>query len=628
MPAEGRRLPGDKLPLDVMRASTGLGEVVAVDDAPSPVPPSAVAVVTALRPASPKPAEVALFSSGSPAKLVDPGEASVEAIALSRALGLSITAADVLHRRGRGVDDATRRFLDPRLSHLTPPDAMADRDKSAERIARAVRAKERICVFGDYDCDGITSTAITTGILRALGGEVVPLLATRLEGSYGLSAPALKRVLATGATLLVTCDCGSSDHERLAVARARGLDVVVIDHHLVPAEPLPAFAFLNPHRPECGFPYKGMASCGLALSLGAAVRKALGAELDLRVFLDLVAIGTIADVAPLDGDNRALVRAGLAAIGGAPFSRGRPGLRALADNAKVDLGAAVRAEDVAFRLAPRLNAPGRLGDPDLSLQLLLEQSPVNAVAIAAQVEQLAVKRRAIQDEMLADALAEIHAAGYAHEPAIVLARQGWHPGVVGIVAGRIASRFGRPTIVVGLEGEKGRGSVRGPAGSRLHDALGRCKHALVGFGGHQAAAGVEVRADRVQALRDAWCEAYASVPRGRGEGEADADVRLDDRDDPAAVARDLLRLEPCGEANRAPRLLLAGARVTSAKNLKGHLKLEVSWSRRTLTAFGFELGPLADGLGGRRADLLGHLRFDTWRGGDAVELRLERIAPE
>src|SRR6185437_13889976 len=217
-----------------------------------------------------------------------------------------------------------------------------DRDASAERIARAVRAGERICVFGDYDCDGITATAITTSFLRALGGDVTPLLATRLEGAYGLSAPALERVLAARPTLLVTCDCGSSDHERLAVARARGIDTVVIDHHLVPAEPLPAFAFLNPHRPECGFPYKGMASCGLALSLGAAVRKTLGASLDLRPFLDLVAIGTIADVAPLDGDNRALVRAGLAVMGGIAGPGGRvqrPGLRALAENARFDLAA-------------------------------------------------------------------------------------------------------------------------------------------------------------------------------------------------------------------------------------------------------------------------------------------------
>ena len=556
----------------------------------------------------------------------DPGEASAGALDLSRALGLSITAADVLHRRGRGADDGTRRYLDPRLSHLTSPDAMADRDASAERLARAVRAHERICVFGDYDCDGITATAIMTGILRALGGEVVPLLATRREGSYGLSMRALERVLATSATLLVTCDCGSSDHERLEVVRARGIDAIVIDHHLVPAEKLPAYAFLNPHRPECGFPYKGMASCGLALSLGAAVRRALGVDLDVRPYLDLVAIGTIADVAPLDGDNRALVRAGLGVLAGSGRSaRPRPGLRALAENAKIDLSLDMRAEDVAFRIAPRLNAPGRLGDPDLSLQLLLEQNPATAVAIAAAVEQLALQRRAIQDEMLAEAFAEIEAAGWGSAPGIVVARSGWHPGIVGIVAGRIASRYGRPTIVVALETDKGRGSVRGPTGSFLHDALTRCRHELVGFGGHQAAAGVEVRADRVSALRDAWCDAFVAFPPQGGADDGEPDVRLDDRDDLSAVVRDLHRLEPCGEKNRAARLLVPGARVLSARNLKGHLRVELTWGRGALGGFGFELGSEAAGLAGAHADVIGQLRADTWRGGEAVEMRVEKI---
>jgi single-stranded-DNA-specific exonuclease len=555
----------------------------------------------------------------------DPGEASGAAILLARDLGLSITAADVLHRRGRGADDETRRFLEPKLANLTPPDAMAGRGESAARLARAVRARERICVFGDYDCDGITATAITTGILRALGGDVVPLLATRQEGSYGLSNPALQRVLATGARVLVTCDCGSSDHERLAVVRSRGIDAVVIDHHLVPTEPLPAFSFLNPHRPECGFAYKGMASCGLALSLGAAVRRVLGVEIDLRTFLDLVAIGTIADVAPLDGDNRALVRAGLGILAG-PGARPRPGLRALAENAKIDLSLAMRAEDVAFRIAPRLNAPGRLGDPDLALELLLERSPTKAVGIAAALEQIALQRRAITEETMVQAFADIEANRWAERPGIIVARKGWHPGIVGIVAGRIATRYGRPTIVVALEGERGRGSVRGPSGARLHDALTRCRHELVGFGGHQAAAGVEVRADRLDALRDAWCEAFATVPAGSNDGEGEADVRLDDRDDPTAVVRDLYRLEPCGEKNRAPRVLVPRARVLAARNLKGHLRVELAWGRSVLGGFGFEMGDLADAVAGGRADVVGQLRADTWKGGDAVEMRVERIA--
>lgn len=556
-------------------------------------------------------------------RIADPGEASPGALALARALGLSITVADILHRAGRAPDEETRRFLDPRLSHLTPPDGMADREASAERIARAVRAGERIVVFGDYDCDGITATAIMTGALRALSGQVTPLLATRAEGSYGLSAPALARVLSARPGLLITCDCGSSDHERLAAARAAGVDCVVIDHHLVPAEPLPAIAFLNPHRADCGFPYKGLASCGLALSLVAAVRKKLGAPLDLRPFLDLVAIGTIADVAPLTGDNRALVRAGLGVL----QAGARPGLRALAAIANLDLGRGASADDIAFRIAPRLNAPGRLGDPDVSLSLLLEQDSVTASGLAATVEQAQMRRRAIQDEMLASALAEIERAGFDRDPAIVVARQGFHPGVVGIVAGRIASRYGRPTIVIALEGATGRGSVRGPSGARLHDALTRCRAELVGFGGHQAAAGVEVRADRVEALRAAWCDAFRDLELPGGAAGPSAEVRLDDRDDPAAVVRDLERLEPCGEGNRAAFLLVPGAEVRSARNLKGHLKLELTFARRDLAGFGFEMGELAPRLAGGRVDVVGRLRRDAYRGGDAVELRIEHVAP-
>ncbi|WP_434040715.1 MULTISPECIES: single-stranded-DNA-specific exonuclease RecJ [Sorangium] len=570
------------------------------------------------------PTPAARGGAGAPCaeRIADPGEASAEALAMARELGLSITVADILHRAGRAPDDATRRFLDPRLSHLTSPDAMADREASAERIARAVRAGERIAVFGDYDCDGITATAIMTGALRAMSGQVVPLLATRAEGSYGLSAPALERVMRACPTLLITCDCGSSDHERLAAARAAGIDCVVIDHHLVPADPLPAIAFLNPHRADCGFPYKGLASCGLALSLLAAVRKKLGSSLDLRPYLDLVAIGTVADVAPLTGDNRALVRAGLGVLQTGP----RPGLRALAALANLDLGRGASAEDVAFRIAPRLNAPGRLGDPDISLELLLTQDSVTASALAATVEQAQMKRRAIQDEMLAAALAEIERAGFERDPAIVVARQGFHPGVVGIVAGRLTARFGKPTIVIALEGAKGRGSVRGPSGARLHDALVRCSAELVGFGGHQAAAGVEVRADRVEALRAAWCDAFRELDLPAGAGLATAHARLDDRDDPAAVARDLERLEPCGEGNRAAHVLVAGAAVRSARNLKGHLKLELTVARREIACFGFEQGELASRLAGGRVDVVGRLRRDAWRGGDAVEIRIEHIA--
>jgi single-stranded-DNA-specific exonuclease len=280
-------------------------------------------------------------------------------------------------------------------SELLRPEQERCHDRPARHNDRSRVDRERVAVFGDYDCDGITSAAIMTEVLRALGGDVTPLLASRFDGGYGVSSAAAERIVGSGARVLVTCDCGSSDHASLDSLRARDIDTIVIDHHLVPDEPLPALAFLNPHRPDCGFSYKGLASCGLALSIGAALRAALGQKLDLRQWLDLVAIGTIADVAPLDGDNRALVRAGLGVIG----TSVRPGLRALAALAKIEGGSPLGAREVAFRIAPRINAPGRLGAPDLALRLLLARSDAEAGELAAQIEGISDRRRELQECM-------------------------------------------------------------------------------------------------------------------------------------------------------------------------------------------------------------------------------------
>ena len=319
----------------------------------------------------------------------------VAARELAQALSISGATAQILLHRGFVQPDAARAFLSPRLAELSSPDAMIDREAAAERIAAAIRGRQRIAIFGDYDVDGMTSAAVLAGILERLGARVAVLLANRFEGGYGLSDEALARVMETAPAVARDQHCGSSDHARIARARAAGIDVIVVDHHLVPAEPLPALAFLNPHRPDCGFAYKGLCSAGLALSLGAAVRARLGVELDLRAFLDLVALGTIADVAPLDGDNRRLVRAGLALLAS---PRARPGVAALRELAKITPGATIGAQDVAFRMTPRLNAAGRLGDPTLTLSLLRARDVPEARALAARIEQLNDQRKALESE--------------------------------------------------------------------------------------------------------------------------------------------------------------------------------------------------------------------------------------
>jgi single-stranded-DNA-specific exonuclease len=556
-----------------------------------------------------------------------PSRCGSAAKALARELKVSTTAAEILIQRGYAAADDATRFLEPKLARLTAPALMADRDKAASRLARAVRARERVCVFGDYDADGITSAALLTDVLRTLGGEVVTVLADRFDGGYGFSAEALARVLATSATLVVTCDCGTSDHERLEDARRRGIDVIVIDHHRVPEEALPAFAFLNPHRPDCAFPYKGLASVGLALSICAGIRAELGVVLDVRLWLDLVALGTIADVAPLDGDNRLLVRAGLSLLA----TGGRPGVRVLTEAARQAPGYALTAEDVSYRYAPRINAPGRLAKPDLALRLLLAKTLDEARALAVEIESVSEQRKTLDRALLADAVEALSDPALAALPVIVLGKPSWHQGVVGIVAGRLASRFRKPTIivggVVGGSGPTGRGSVRGPPGFPLHDALTRCAGALLGFGGHQAAAGVHVAWDKLDLLRDAFAEACVALGASSGAPVEAliADALLDEDDDPFKVLTDFERLEPCGQANPAPRLGIEGARVRSAREVKGgHLQLEIDTGRTVLRGFGVDMGALAPAVGSR-VHAVGKLRHDAYRGLGAVELKLEAL---
>lgn len=532
------------------------------------------------------------------------------------------TSTIAAYLSGRGPLDPKERgnFLDPKLNALTPPHGMRDRQLAAERIASAIKQRQRMVVFGDYDCDGMTATAIVTEVVRTLGGEVQPLLASRFQGGYGVSDMALERIIAQKPHLVVTCDCGSSDHKSLQVLRTLGIDVIVIDHHLVPEEPLPVLAFLNPHRPECAFPFKGLASCGLALSVMAELRKQLGVELDIRNWLDLVAIGTIADVAPLSGDNRILVRAGLAKLKEAQ----RPGLRALMALIGMNLAHPLTASDVAFRLAPRINAPGRLQAPDQALLLMLERDPDKAQGIASKVEQLCQQRRAEQARILE--LAEAQLSELEREPgdAIVVGHEGWNHGIVGIVAGRLAELHQCPTIVVGFEDGRGRGSVRGPAGFPLFDAVAECEAHLLRFGGHQAAAGLEIEREQLEAFRSS----FVGVCRNRTYAAPAARLEpllVHPGDRVTDLLADCYLLEPTGEGNPAPSFAF-DCFIKACRSVRGgHLKFEFELdSGDRLGGFGPGLAATLGELTGR-ARVVGQLRPDTYRGGEAVELLVNGV---
>ena len=548
---------------------------------------------------------------------------AVAAGAFASRVGVGIATAQVLIQRGYDPTSAGA-FLEPRLADLSDPEFMADRSAAADRLAHACRRRERVAIFGDYDVDGTTSAAILADALEKLGAEVQAHAANRFEGGYGFSDPALDRCLGGRPHLIVTCDCGSADHPRIARARSQGIDVIVVDHHLVPDVPLPANAFLNPHRPDCGFAYAGLCSAGLALSLVAALRSELDAKLDVRQYLDLVALGTVADVAPLDGDNRALVRAGLRLLA-AP--RLRPGVQALRDRAGLRARQPIGAAEIAFRLAPRLNAPGRLGDAGLTLALLRARDLDEARRLAQQIEEVNDERKAVERAMTEEALAQVEARwGRAPEHGVVVASERFHRGVVGITAARLVDRFGVPAVVIALDGDRGHGSGRTPAAIDLHAALSRCSELFERFGGHRAAAGVTLQASHV----DEFCEAFAAVTPVSGGGAdpvLDVDVELGGAFSMPSTD-DLGRMEPMGHGNRAPLFALPSARVEEARVVGDgqHLKLRLRHGDVVIGAFGANLAHRVDEIGDE-VTAVGTLKPDLWRGGGALEIGLRALGP-
>ena len=549
---------------------------------------------------------------------------------LVRSIGTSLRVHPLVARvlAARGFDDTprTRSFLAPRLAELTRPDAMLDRDPAAERLADAVRRKERIVVFGDYDVDGTTSAALLAIALGTMGAAVVPLTASRFDGGYGLSDVALAKIIAAAPTLVVTCDCGTSDHPRLADLRARGIDAIVVDHHKVPDEPLPAVAFLNPHRPECGYPFKGLASVGLALTLAGAVRARLGVTLDLRDYLDLVAVGTIADVMPLADDNRILTRAGLDRLA---QGSGRPGFRALMREARLSHG--VRAHDVGFSIAPMLNASGRLGAATPTLDLLLAKTDAEATQRARVLASLNEKRREISTQLVDLACKQVEDVFGPRVPAgIVVGAEGWHHGVGGIVAGRVCERFGVPAIVIAFDGAMGVGSARAPKGFPLYEAVKSVASVLERFGGHDGAAGMSLRHDRFETLRDMFAVACVGIAaRGAGGAFDRIDTEMNETDLAGPLASHLEALEPTGQAQPAPRVVVQDTRFVENRVVgTGHLSVKFAVGQKTIRGFVRDgvarrtRGELGDG---GRIDVQGVLRADTWVGNGAVQLEVSGV---
>lgn len=557
---------------------------------------------------------------------------------LAGALRVRPATARCLVARGVTEPREAQGFIDPRLAALRPPTGLAGMSGAVGRIADAVVAGRRIGVFGDYDVDGVTTAALLTAFLRSVGATVEVAVARR-DAGYGFTAPAAADFAARGCEVIITGDCGTSDLEAIAVAAAHGIDVIVVDHHTVPPAdaPHPALALVNPHRADSTFPFRGMASVGLAFYVAAAVRTELRerrhfergsrgrAEPDVRELLDLVALGTIADLVPLSSENRILTALGLRRL----QSRARPGVAALLAAAGVTEEREVDARTVAWKLAPRINAPGRLGAATPSLALLLAD-PTTAAECAQALEAANTERRAIQDRVMAEAIELL--GDRDPGPAVVIAGEGWPSGVVGIVAAKLVDRYQRPAFVVGIDPETGvgRGSARTAGGVNLYRALCEAAPWLDRFGGHAAAAGFTVRREAIAPLGEALGGTCARLAAGSGPiaagRDVDAEVRLADVDE--RLAEELAGLGPFGQDNPSPVLVTRNVRVSAARRVGdgSHLKLTLEDDRATTrTAIGFQLGDREVDVGAR-VDLAFLPTVSTWQGRRSAELELSDLA--
>ncbi len=526
----------------------------------------------------------------------------------------------ILHRRGLGDPASVRELLEPAAApeaDLHFPDLAA----AVDRLAQACRTAEPLAICGDYDADGMTSTALLVGVLQRLGARPRAAIPSRMDDGYGLNAAMVERLAADGLRLLITVDNGVAAREALERAEALGVEVILTDHHTLPATLPPHLALLHPAVTPEGSPYRGLAGVGLAHVLATALCRRLHRRDGLEIALNLFCIGTIADMAPLEGVNRRWLLDGLPLLSRSPL----PGLQALRQLAGLEQGR-LDAEAVGFQLAPRINAVGRLGDPQLVVDLLTTEDPAQALELARACESLNRQRRELCGAIEAEALALLEADGPQRPAFLLLAQSHWHHGVIGIVASRLVERFGRPVaLLAGEGGGRLRASVRAPKGFAVDRALTQCQDLLERHGGHPAAGGFTVRAESVGALQERL-EGLAQTWLGEaGDGrtvEPEALLRLEriDRD----FWQQLQRLAPFGSGHPAPLFWSSRCQVVEQKLLRGgHLQLQLAQGSARLRAIAWRWRGPSQWSG--PVDVAYRVRRDTWQGEERLQLELEAI---
>jgi len=561
-----------------------------------------------------------------PARWILPEAPDEEAVqALITALSLPEIVCRLLLIRGYVSAEEAKLFLRPKLDRLHDPFGFLSMDKAVARLARAVREQELVFIHGDYDVDGICSTTILTRVIRGLGGKAMPFIPRRIEDGYDLSDAGVDAAMAASAKVVVTCDCGTGAVAPISRLCESGIDVIVTDHHL-PSGDLPdCLAILNPKRIGDGYPDKDLAAVGVTFKLGLALARELGASDNfVWAMLDLVALATVADVAPLRGENRVFVRYGLKMLA----ETRNIGMRALLRASGLD-GKQLTAGRIGFILAPRLNAAGRLGHAIRGVELLLTDDEHQANIIARELEELNQRRQDIDRATLEQARERVLAMDLDEMFSIVLADDSWHPGVIGIVASRLVEEFGRPAVLIALSGDQGKGSGRSIPKFDLHGALGKAKDLLLRYGGHRVAAGVTIARDMVPDFAARFNEIAHSVLTPADlvpEIRVDLEVSIDGMD---GRLESLFRhFEPFGIGNPTPVLLARNVVIARPPRAVGKdgLKLVLDTGTGSLDAIGWGLANrVTEFQPGTRVDVAFRLERDDYRGESYLQARIADI---
>ena len=550
-----------------------------------------------------------------------------EAAARLTAAGYPCLVSAVLASRGIATAEEAAAFLEHEQRLTYSPFLMADMDKAVERVQRALADHERIAVFGDYDVDGITATCILVDYLQSRGADVLHYIPRRIEDGYGLSIDAIEGLYRKGTRLLITVDCGITGVEEVDFANSLGMDVVVTDHHEC-KETLPrAVAVVDPHRPDCGYPFKHLAGCGVALKLALALGGPDREEALFSRYCTLAAIGTVADVMQMSGENRTIVSRGLAAIEHSDFI----GLHALLKEAGL-AGREITSVQIGFVLAPRINAAGRMGAADKAAELLLCTDPAEAERMARELCALNRERQNVEQTIYSQAEEMIARLPDRDRSALVLESSRWHQGVVGIVASRLSEKYSRPSFMIHLNGDTGKGSCRSWGGFNLFAALENCKDLLLGFGGHELAAGFTIEEANIPAFRERMNDYARSFQGGAAPVSVlDVDVAITH---PSAVTLEELEalsaLEPYGSGNARPVFCLLGATLLRTQNVGQNRHLKLRLGKGSAQFDGIFFSTVAEDCGcrpGDRVDAAFYLQVNEFRGSRTVQLQMVDLRP-